>query len=162
MSLWRANSQGKVSTKWQPGTDAAGNEAIFVRFARADCAGCAQRSLCTKSKTAGRELSLRPEAQYLALQSARQCQKSSVFLKDYGLRAGIEGTLSQGVRTCGMRRSRYIGETKTHLQHVMIAAALNLLRMVSWLMKMPLATTRRSSLVALALRLGVPARLCAT
>ena len=37
----------------------------------------------------------------------------------YGARAGIEGCLSQGVRLCGLRRSRYVGLAKTHLQHVL-------------------------------------------
>jgi transposase len=32
-----------------------------------------------------------------------------------------------------MRRSRYIGENKTHLQHVSIAAAINIVRIVAWL-----------------------------
>ena len=30
--------------------------------------------------------------------------------KRYGIHAGIEGTLSQGVRAFGMRQSRYVGE----------------------------------------------------
>jgi transposase len=47
---------------------------------------------------------------------------------DYKRRAGIEGTISQGVRTCGLRRWRYIGEAKTHLQHVATAAAINVTR----------------------------------
>ena len=40
----------------------------------------------------------------------------------YAQRAGIEGTLSQGVRAFGLRRTRYWGVAKTHLQHVAIAA----------------------------------------
>jgi transposase len=31
-------------------------------------------------------------------------------------RAGIEGTLSEGIRAHGLRRARYIGLAKTHLQ----------------------------------------------
>ena len=46
----------------------------------------------------------------------------------YHVRAGIEGTLSQGVRAFGMRRSRYIGLAKTSLQQVCIAAAMNVAR----------------------------------
>jgi hypothetical protein len=37
------------------------------------------------------------------------------------------------VRAFGMRRSRYIGNDKTHLQHVSIAAAMNIVRFVAWL-----------------------------
>jgi transposase len=41
-----------------------------------------------------------------------------------------------------MRRSRYIGLAKTHLQHLGIAAAINLVRVVSWLDGDELAPTR--------------------
>jgi hypothetical protein len=33
----------------------------------------------------------------------------------------------------GLRRSRYIGEPRTHLQHVATAAAINLSRLYDWL-----------------------------
>ena len=36
----------------------------------------------------------------------------------YQRRAGVEGTLSQGVRAFGLRRCRYLGLAKAHLQHV--------------------------------------------
>ena len=36
--------------------------------------------------------------------------------------------MSQGIRKAGVRQSRYIGLAKTHLQHILIAAALNLCR----------------------------------
>ena len=49
------------------------------------------------------------------------------------LREGIEATISQGVRAFGMRHSCYIGEEKTHLQHIEIAAAINIVRVVAWL-----------------------------
>lgn len=39
--------------------------------------------------------------------------------------------MSQGVRAFGMRRSRSIGLAKTHLQHIGIAAAINLARIVA-------------------------------
>ena len=41
-----------------------------------------------------------------------------------------------------MRRSRYVGLAKTHLQHVFIAAAMNLSRIVNWLNEVPLAQMR--------------------
>ncbi|GHP00445.1 hypothetical protein KSF_104920 [Reticulibacter mediterranei] len=41
--------------------------------------------------------------------------------------------MSQGVRAFGMRRSRYLGLAKTHLQHLSIAAAINLVRVGAWL-----------------------------
>jgi IS5 family transposase len=47
----------------------------------------------------------------------------------YAHRAGIEGTISQAVRTCEVRRSRYRGLPKTALQLLLTATALNLVRM---------------------------------
>jgi len=65
------------------------------------------------------------------------------------MRAGIEGTLSRGVRRCGIRRSRYIGEAKTWLQEVFAATALNLLRAAVWLVDRPAKVTRTSPFVKL-------------
>lgn len=67
----------------------------------------------------------------------------------YRQRAGIEGTLSQGVRRSGLRQSRYIGLDKTHLQHIFIAIALNLFRLNDWLNGTQLAPTRYSRFINL-------------
>ncbi len=65
--------------------------------------------------------------------TARQREETAEFKDAYRHRAGIEGTHSQGVRTMGLRRSRYIGLRKTHLGHVAIAAAVNVIQLMSWL-----------------------------
>jgi hypothetical protein len=39
-------------------------------------------------------------------------RKTDTFKKQYASRAGIEGTISQGVRSMDLRRSRYIGLAK--------------------------------------------------
>ncbi len=39
---------------------------------------------------------------------------------------------------------------KTRLQHLLIATALNVMRVVAWLLETPLARTRRSQFAALA------------
>ncbi len=62
--------------------------------------------------------------------------------REYARRAGVEGTISQGVRRCGLRRSRYVGLAKTHLGHVLTAAALNFVRVADWLAGVPRAHTR--------------------
>ena len=64
----------------------------------------------------------------------------------YAKRAGIEGTISQGVRRSGLRRSRYLA--KTHLGHIFTAAAINLLRVGEWLAGATRATTRQSRFAA--------------
>ena len=72
------------------------------------------------------------------------------WIERYRRRAGVEGTLSQGVRAFGMRRSRYIGLAKTGLQQVCTAAAINVSRVVHWLNGRPRAKTRVTRFAALA------------
>ena len=62
----------------------------------------------------------------------------------------MEGTLSQGVRAFGMRRSRYIGLAKTALQQVCIAVGMNVSRVVHWSDGLPRARTRVTRFAALA------------
>ncbi len=90
-------------------------------------------------------LAIHPDQeQHQALQRARVRQKAPDFKSKYAKRAGIEGTISQGVRGFDLRRSRYIGLAKTRLQHLFIAASLNMIRMGAWLMEKPHAQTRCS------------------
>ena len=79
----------------------------------------------------------------------RKQEQTKEFAQIYARRAGVEGTISQGVRMMGLRRSRYIGEEKTHLQHIATAAALNLVRSMAWFEGLPRAQTRRSAFVRL-------------
>jgi transposase len=92
-----------------------------------------------------RGIKLRADAPYQALQAARARDSQADWPLLYHPRAGIEGTLSQGVRGFGLRRSRYVGLAKTHLQHVFIATAMNLWRIVNWLNEVPLAQTHRAA-----------------
>jgi transposase len=50
----------------------------------------------------------------------------------------------------GLRRSRYRGLAKTHLQHVATAAAINLERLAAWFRAVPRAATRTSPFATLA------------
>jgi transposase len=54
------------------------------------------------------------------------------------------------VRVFGLRRSRYRGLAKTHLQHVATAAAINLERLAAWFQALPRAATRTSRFAGLA------------
>lgn len=68
----------------------------------------------------------------------------------YHRRAGIESTIAQGVKSCGLRRSRYIGLAKTHLQNMAIGAGMNIDRLFNWFQGVPLAKTRVSHFKSLA------------
>ena len=145
--------QGNESRYWKPSKrvkDRGTIPMIQVQFHRKDCADCTTRLLCTRQKKGPRELTLHVKEQHLALVEARQRQKTDEFWECYAGRAGIEGTVSQGVRTSGMRRSRYRGQAKTHLQHVATAAAINLKRALSWLGEAPRSQTYRSPFSRLA------------
>jgi transposase len=81
---------------------------------------------------------------HLALQMARVREATEEFKTEYARRAGIEGTISEAVRAHGLRRSRYSGMAKTHLQHLASAAAINLVRISSWLRDKDREETRMS------------------
>jgi transposase len=142
--------QGKVSVSWRVARDKDGSPRINARFGRADCGACAAREFCTPAKEARRSVYFHPRAEYEALNAARARMSDPAWKKRYRIRAGVEGTLSQGVRAFGMRRSRYIGLAKTALQQVCTAAAMNVSRIVHWLDGLPRAKTRVTRFAALA------------
>ena len=121
-----------------------------VIFDREDCLSCQARSLCTRSKDQARRLRLQPQSQYEALRAARQLQATEAGRKLYNKRAGVEGTISQGVRAFGLRKTRYYGLAKTHLQHLATAAAMNLDRLEALFNNTPLGKTRISRFARLA------------
>ena len=142
--------QGHLSTAWWEHGGGQGSRPIIVQFATQTCAPCPVRAACTRAKHRGRRLGLPPRAEAEAVADARAWYASAEGKAQYAQRAGIEGTLSQGVRAFGLRRTRYWGVAKTHLQHVAIAAAINVDRIVAWLDERPRATTRISRFAALA------------
>jgi len=123
---------GKHSSAWRPATDQYGDPVIHVNFGFADCAACPARSQCTRSTTTGRKLTLRPRAKHETMVAARQRQDTQAFKTQYAARAGIEGTLAQGTRVFGLRQARYRGLPKTHLQHVLTAVSMNIVRLLAW------------------------------
>ena len=125
--------QGQRSVKWTLGHSQTGESVIRIRFDRATCRACPTRSVCTTSPEAPRQLTVKPQALHEALQTARQRQETPEFRAQYALRAGVESTLSQAVRRFDLRQSRYIGLARTHLQQVLTATAMNIVRVIDWL-----------------------------
>lgn len=119
-------------------------------FDKEDCLPCPMRVHCSRAKNVGRTLTLYPKEQYEAQLAARQRQQTEEFKKLYGERAGIESTISQGVRRIRLRYARYIGLARTHLQETASAAAINLARLFDWLMGERPKATRISPFLALA------------
>lgn len=137
---------GKKSSTLRPMVDPRGNDVLNAIFRKADCSPCANLSQCTKAKGKRRTITLKPQALHEALQKARRREETEEFKELYRKRAGVEGTISQGVRAFGMRRCRYMGIAKTRLQHLATAAAMNMERVADWWAGAPREQTRRSAL----------------
>lgn len=150
--------QGKQSRYWKPAKRLKNRTSrsstilpmVQVHFHKEDCAACSTRSLCTRKATGPRELTLPVQKHYEAMIAARARQETEAFWERYAVRSGVEGAVAQGTRTCGLRRSRYRGLAKTHLQHVATAAAMNLKRAVDWLSGEPRSQTYQSPFSLLA------------
>ena len=145
---WEAQSatcpQGQHSIGWYPQEDSQQEPIIRIVFDPKTCLACLVRSQCSRAKKTGRTLVLRAEGRHQILQLARERQKTEDFKSVYHKRSGIEGTLSQAIRGSGLRRSRYVGQAKTHLQNLATAVATNVKRLSDWLNGVPLAPTRHS------------------
>jgi len=140
---------GKQSISWLSNTYPKNGTVFEARFARRDCTPCASRSQCTRAKREPRIIGLQTREYHDTLQTMRRRQTTDEFRKAYAARAGIESTHAQAIRRSGLRRTRYRGLPKTHLQHVVTAAAINLLRIAAWASDTPLAQTRCSHFAAL-------------
>jgi transposase len=140
---------GHESISWLPNTWPKNGMRWEARFARRDCTPCPLRPRCTRAKREPRIIGLQAREHFAALQGARMHQETEAFRASYAARAGIEGTHAQAISRCGLRRSRYIGLAKTHLQHVITAAAVNLVRVAEWFAGTPVARTRVSRFAAL-------------
>ena len=139
--------EGKKSISWSPAIDRQDNKVMKIKFSGKDCMPCPSRDLCIRSVKEYKRRSVtirRPKEHHEALQKARERERTAEFRAQYAKRAGVEGTVSRAVRTCEVRRSRYIGLSKTHLHHLLSATSLSFLRVGEWLMGVPKATTRRS------------------
>lgn len=150
---WNAQSvtcpQDKQSISWGYSMDRNKNDIVRVLFDLEDCRNCPLRSRCTSAEKTGRSLSFRTKDEYLALQLARERQQHSEFHQLYNTRAGIEGTISQAVRAFDLRRTRYVGLAKSHLQNIILSTALNLSRLATWFCGARPSKTRVSRLATL-------------
>jgi transposase len=135
---------GQISAQWCKRHTQGHKDAIQVRFSPTLCRACPSRAQCTRAKSGARTITFLPEDQHERLQQARREQNTPEFRKKYARRAGVEGTISQGVRCYGVRVTRYIGLAKTHLQMLATATAINLHRLFDGWEQKPQAKTRVS------------------
>ncbi len=147
--------QGKTSVGWVERQDRQGRASVQIKFAPAECQACPVRDKCTRSASGARWLQIRDREHHEVLQAARQRQRSELFQAAYAQRAGIEGTISEGVQVGDLRRSRYRGAAKTRLLHLLLAAGMNFMRVARWLAEVPRSRARPSAFAALRQRMQV-------
>jgi hypothetical protein len=145
--------QGQTSSSWSPTTQ-RGTDTIVITFATATCGPCPVRDQCTTSQKQRRRLTVHPRAVHEAQRAARSDQDTKTWQAKYALRAGVEGTIRQGIAVTDLGHTRYRGLAKTHLEHVFTAVALNPIRLNAWWNGHPLDRTRTSHLSRLELALA--------
>ena len=121
--------QGHESVWTDTGRDRNDNPVKSFHFSRTDCAACPQRARCTNAKANGRTLTVRPREQHELLVEQRRVQQTDAWKTRYAKRSGVEGTISQATRAFGLRVCRYRGHAKAAVQHVLVATAINLVRL---------------------------------
>jgi transposase len=124
--------------------DSRGNAVITVKCSSTDCRRCDHVAQCVRSKKRypRRTLTIRPQPQYQAFQTARQRGATEACHTEYARRAGIEGTISRETRSMRLRRTRDIGLGRVHLGHLLAAVGLNVLRLGEWFLETTHAKTR--------------------
>ena len=124
--------QGQVSKGWHgpyPTSSPTAAPLIVARFTKAQCQPCPVRAKCTTSRDAARNVGFPPrELHELQLRNRAERQEPA-WHKRYAVRSGIEGTVCEFAHGHGMRRCRYRGQAKAHLQHVLTAIAVNIERL---------------------------------
>ncbi|MFI0242083.1 IS1182 family transposase [Streptomyces sp. NPDC016845] len=124
--------RGATSVSWTE-LRMKGNTYLQARFAEADCRPCPDRTKCTSSASRPRSIAVLPRPLHQIQTRNRLAQQTEQWQRSYAIRAGIEATLSQTVRAHGLRRSRYRGLARTHVQHVLTAMACNVARIADWI-----------------------------
>jgi transposase len=133
--------QGKTSSTWRETVSQRGDDIIQIHFRPADCQPCPVREQCTRADR--RSLTIYPRAIHEARVGAQQGEGTAAFHAVYRHRAGIEGTISRGVRTAGLRRARTRGLPQVRLEHLLLGASLTLARLAAWFSGERRAPTRR-------------------
>ncbi|MGW9032023.1 transposase [Streptomyces sp. NPDC055722] len=116
---------GQVSGNWNELPAMA--PYTVVRFDKRQCGPCPEKSSCTSG--AARTVNFLPRRLHELQARNRADQQDAQWQRLYASRSGIEGTMNELVNGHQMRRCRYRGVSKTHVQHVLTAIAVNIERL---------------------------------
>ncbi|MGW4126010.1 transposase [Nocardia sp. NPDC004711] len=129
--------QGQVSKGWHgpyPTSSPTAAPLIVARFTKTQCQPCPARNQCTTSRDSARNVGFPPRELLDLHVRTRDEQQSPAWRQRYAVRSGIEGTVCEFANGHGMRRCRYRGQAKAHVQHVLTAIAVNIERLSAGLL----------------------------
>jgi transposase len=117
---------GKITGNWVQAPAMA--PYIAARFDARQCDPCGVRSSCTRG-TSARTINFLPRHLHELQARQRATQDTPEWKRLYGARSGVEGTINECANGHQMRRCRYHGLGKAHVQHVLTAIAINIERL---------------------------------
>ena len=119
---------GKTTGAWIETTPPGRAPITVAKFDKRLCDPCPHRTSCTRS-TEGRTVNFPPRHLHELQERNREQQADPHWLRTYGTRSGVEGTIAEFTGGHKARRCRYRGHAKTHTQHVLTAVAINVERL---------------------------------
>jgi len=121
--------------------DPPGRALLRVTSSSEDGAPCPRRPACRRAQghAPRRTRCLRPRAHLEAPRPARLRGSTAALGETSARRAGSAGTLARGIRRCRLRRTRYRGQPKVRLGHILAATGCHFPRLGAW----PLGIPRR-------------------
>ncbi|MGW7366796.1 transposase [Streptomyces sp. NPDC054841] len=124
--------QGQVSKVWHgpyPTSSPTAAPLIVARFTKGQCQPCPVRTQCTTSRKSARNVGFPPRELRDLQVRVRAEQQTPDWQARYAVRSGVEGTVNEFAHGHGMRRSRYRGQPKAHLQRVFTTITVNIERL---------------------------------
>jgi hypothetical protein len=118
--------RGQVTTSWVQAPAMA--PYIAAHFRPRQCDPCPARSSCTRGQAA-RSVYFLPQHLHELQARNRADQQDPAWRKLYAVRSGAEDTIAELALGHRARRCRYHGLSKTHVQHVLTAIAVNIERL---------------------------------
>lgn len=91
--------ENKRSISWRRVKGPTGEDRLRIKWPRTDCRLCPTEYLCKHSRGEPKILGLALREQHESIQEVRTKQRSKSWKELYNLRAGVEATISQGVRS---------------------------------------------------------------
>lgn len=119
---------GKTSGNWLDTGPAGRSPIVIVKSGKRLCDPCPSRASCTRSRE-GRTVNFPPRHLHELQRRNHEQQTGPDWLRAYGVRSGVEGTVAEFAVGHRARHCRYRGHAKTHTQHVLTAVAINIERL---------------------------------